>query len=195
MQYKADLRLFDSRLDMKTRGTVAPWSACSYTQIACTESSPGPHPALPNIQRICKVQACRANFRQNLAERMVLGRAMAGIGEATSCNRSKCGRIILISREWFPTCLIYYCPRDQHRCHPRLGLLDSKFIALWYWLPHFFFSHLSEPRKKKKKISPVLFSLFDTFVSINFYYRKKKKIWKHNRHKLARVSAIQKVAV
>ena len=100
---------------------------------------------------------------------------MADIGEATSCNRSKCGRIILISREWFPTCLIYYCPRDQHRCHPRLGLLDSKFIALWYWLPHFFFSHLSEPRKKKKKISPVLFSLFDTFVSINFYYRKKRK--------------------
>ena len=167
MQYKADLRLFDSRLDMKTRGTVAPWSACSYTQIACTESSPGPHPALPNIQRICKVQACRANFRQNLAERMVLGRAMAGIGEATSCNRSKSGRIITISREWFPTCLIYYCPRDQHRYHPRLGLLDSKFIALW--LPHFFLPPL---RREKKKLSR-FFSL-RPFVQLTFIPKNKE---------------------
>ena len=169
MQDKADLRLFDSRLDMKTRGTGAPWLLTIHSSLIAQNLACSPDQS-SNIQRICKAQTSRANFRSKLELKgCQLGRAVADIGEATTCNRSKCGRIILISREWFPTCLIYYCPRDQHRYHPRLGLLDSKFIALS--LPH------SSPKKKKKLVR--FFFLFD-LLSTNFYTDKKKK--KYNRH-------------
>lgn len=153
---------------MKPRGTGAPWLACLHSN--ARQSSLAPIQS-SIIRGFAKYRRAGLTLDKIWLKGCQVGRAMADIGEATTCNRSKSGRIILISREWFPTCLIYYCPRDQHRYHPRLGLLDSKFIALS--LPHFFLP----PLRRKKIISPVLFSL-------TLLYTQKKK---YNRHKLERV--------
>jgi hypothetical protein len=80
MQYKADLRLFDSRLHMKTRGTGAPSLSMLILIYNTPASSLAPLTTLPIIRGFAMYSRAGLTLDRSWLEGCEVGRAVAGIG-------------------------------------------------------------------------------------------------------------------